>query len=271
MRALVSPGERSRSVEPATAVAGDLRAPETLGEAVRGASAVVSACELEREDRSAGLTWAAILADGQRNLAEAARAEGVRRLVLVGSLAAEPEAHSGELRMRAAGEQAARSSGVECVVLAAGMLFGPGTMLERMLGRWASGRWPVTLVPGQGSAEIQPISAGDVALAALRAVGGQIPAGRHELAGEARYALMDLIDLALAAARRSPLRLHVPSAVLSAAGPLLDRLPRGALPDSRELKLLRGRWTSSARASALVGRKPEGVAEWISAAFGRKP
>jgi NADH dehydrogenase len=271
VRALVSPGERSRSVEPAAAVAGDLRAPETLGEALRGASAVVSACDLEREDRSAGLTYAAIFADGHRNLAEAARAEGVRRLVLVSSLAAEPEAHSDELRMRAAGEQAARSSGVECVVLAAGMLFGPGTALERMLRRWAEGRWPVTLVPGQGSTEIQPISAGDVALAAVRALGGEIPPGRQELAGEERYALMELIELALAAARRSPLRLHVPSAALSAAGPLLDRLPRGALPDSRELALLRGRWTSSARASALVGRKPESVAEWIAGAFARRP
>jgi len=270
VRALVAPGESARYLPGAETISGDLRAPETLGDALRGVDVVVSAARISREDRAAGRTFSGVFAEGTRHLVAAAKAAGVGRLVHVSSLGADAKAPSAELRMRAAGDEAVAASGMEHVILRASMLFGGGTRLERMLLRWARGRMPVTLVPGQAEMTLQPVSVGDLAEAAVRAAEGRTGPGNYELAGPQRMMLMDLIEAAMDAAGRHPLRVHVPMPLLVALAPVLEALPTGALPRPAELAHLRAVWTSGrSRCEDLIGRSPEKIGAWVEGRFAR--
>jgi len=270
VRALVTPGGSARHFPGAETISGDLRAPETLGAAMDGVDVVVSAARIAREDRAAGRTYSAVYAEGTRNLVGAAKSAGVERIVHVSSLGAAGNAPSAELRMMAIADEAVAASGVEHVILRPSILFGEGTLLERMLLRWASGSMPVTLVPGQADFPLQPVSVGDVAEAAARAAEGRIAAGNYELAGPKRMILLDLIEVVMDAAGRCPLRLHVPGLLLVVLGPVLEHLPTGggALPRPAELAHLKAGWLSgSSRAEDLLGRSAEKIEDWVKACF----
>jgi uncharacterized protein YbjT (DUF2867 family) len=71
-------------------------------------------------------TFQAIHAEGARQVAEAAVAEGVTRIVQVSSIGADPEAPSAYARSKAAGEMAVREVAPAAVIVRPSIVFGPG-------------------------------------------------------------------------------------------------------------------------------------------------
>src|SRR5690606_37800609 len=137
-------------------VEGDVLRPETLPAALAGVEDVyylvhsLGGRDFEATDRRAAT-----------NLATAARAAEVRRLVYLGGPAPDAGPQSAHLRSR---EEVARillGSGVPTVVLRAAVILGSGSTSFEML-RYLTARLPVMVAPRWLRNRVQPIAIGDV-------------------------------------------------------------------------------------------------------------
>jgi uncharacterized protein YbjT (DUF2867 family) len=118
------------------------------------------------------------------NVAEAAQAAGVKRIVYLGGLVpAADEAVSPHLSSRAEVGQIFLDSGVPAVVLQAGVIIGSGSASFEML-RYLTERLPVMVTPIWVESRVQPIAVRDVLTYLIGALG--LPKGtdrRFDIAG----------------------------------------------------------------------------------------
>jgi NADH dehydrogenase len=128
-------------------------------------------------------------------LVDACRAAGVRRIVHVSALGAEPNAPSRYLRSKAAGETVLRSSGLDVTILRPSVIFGAQ---DRFLNLFAQLQGLLPVMPLAGaSARFQPVWVQDVADAIIRCLDRPATIGQtFECAGPQVYALRDLVHLA---------------------------------------------------------------------------
>jgi uncharacterized protein YbjT (DUF2867 family) len=138
-------------------VEGDVSRPATLPDALAGVDVVyylvhsLGTDDFERRDREAA-----------ENVATAARAVGVRRIVYLGGPAPTGEAPaSAHLRSREEVAGILLHSGVPTVVLRAAVIIGSGSASFEML-RYLTERLPVMVTPRWVSNRIQPIAVRDV-------------------------------------------------------------------------------------------------------------
>ena len=141
-------------------VEADVNDPQTLAALLAGADALVHLVavlhgDAERFDRlHVGLP---------RELAKAARAAGVRRVVHVSALGVAADAPSNYLRSKAAGEAVWRDSGLNVSVLRPSVIFGAQDRFTNML---VGLQRSFPLMPlAEASALFQPVWVGDVAQA----------------------------------------------------------------------------------------------------------
>ncbi|ORB31787.1 NAD(P)H-binding protein [Mycolicibacterium parafortuitum] len=138
-------------------VRGDLTDPDSLTSAFDGMDVVyylvhsmgTSRDFVEEERRSA------------RNVAEAAKRAGVRRIVYLSGLHPEGTALSRHLASRVEVGEILLESGIETVVLQAGIVIGSGSASFEMV-RHLTDRLPVMTTPKWVHNKIQPIAIGDV-------------------------------------------------------------------------------------------------------------
>jgi uncharacterized protein YbjT (DUF2867 family) len=98
---------------------------------------------------------------GAEQVAAAARAAGVRRIVYLGGPAPAPGRSSAHLRSREDVARILLGSGVATVVLRAAVIIGSGSTSFEML-RYLTERLPVTVTPRWVGNRVQPIAIGDV-------------------------------------------------------------------------------------------------------------
>jgi uncharacterized protein YbjT (DUF2867 family) len=97
---------------------------DALAEAFAGADAVAHLAGINRE--RGGATYEAVHVQGTRNVIAAAQRASVSRLVLLSFLRARPRCGSGYHESKWAAEELVRGSGLEHVVVKAGMMYGRG-------------------------------------------------------------------------------------------------------------------------------------------------
>jgi len=140
---------------------GDVVSGEGLEGAFQGADAVVNLVAIIRER---GLqTFEAVNSQGTANVVDAAHRAGVRRLVQLSAIGADPDPSYPYLLSKWRGEQAIAASPLEGVVIRSSTIFGPGDGFFTTLARAISLPAPFLVIPGDGTAIFQPISADDVA------------------------------------------------------------------------------------------------------------
>jgi len=262
-RALVGAGYRVRCGVRATS---DLRAIDGLPvelvtldlgraggvrtEALRDAEMVVHAAGITRTRREGD--YQAVNADATRGLAAAAAAAGVRRFVLISSLAARgPDAKEGPVsaygRSKAAAEACLRDLGdrMETVALRPAGVYGPRDTDFLPLIKLARAGW---LVVPSDSLLLQPVYAEDVGRAVLAAARARAGFGPFPVAEPGRYTWRDVAE-GLGRALGRPVRtLRLPAAVVLLAGRLAQqagRLP-GVVPvldERRARDLAANAWT----------------------------
>jgi uncharacterized protein YbjT (DUF2867 family) len=238
VRVLTRDPARAAHLPPVGLVVGDVRRPEDVARAVRGADAVVSAVH---GFAGRGVSPASVDRDGNACLVDAAAAVGAH-VVLVSVLGAAP-GHPMELsRMKAAAEEHLRGSGAPWTVVRAG----PFVELYRDLLRRTAGRAGRPLVFGRGHNPVTFSSVPQVAAAADRAL---TDPGCRDTVLEVPGVTMTFDELAatlegeLGAGARRPR--HVPRPVLRA---LPGRRPAAALVlDTWDM-------TAGGRDAALSGR-----------------
>jgi uncharacterized protein YbjT (DUF2867 family) len=213
-------------------VQANLRYPESVAHAVAGADAVVNLVGILAE--TGKQSFDSVQAEGARAVAEAARAAGIRTLVQMSALGADPDSESAYARTKAAGEVAARAAVPEAVIVRPSIVFGPE---DGFFNRFASlaAMLPVIPLVGGGKTRFQPVFVGDVAEVIARAVEGSIAPGTvYELGGPEVKTFEELIRIVLRETDRKAILAPLPfGAALAQAGMMefLNRATFGLLPD----------------------------------------
>ena len=174
------------------AVQANLRYPDSIARAVAGADAVVNLVGVLV--KSGRQTFDAVHVEGARAVAMACRAAGVRQLVHVSAIGADPRSQGHYGRTKAAGEAAVLEQFPDAIVLRPSLVFGPEDQLFNRFGNMARTA-PLLPLIGGGRTKFQPIYVGDLAAAVSAAVEGHGKGGLvYELGGPEVISFRKLLD-----------------------------------------------------------------------------
>lgn len=247
----------------AEVVLGDVTDRASLMEAMAGVDSVIHLAAVNKDRGEA--TMERINYRGTVNVLGAAGAVGVQRLVQVIGIGADSRRSSPLSRTQGLAAEAVLSADTPATVLEAGVIYEYGDGFTSTLVGLARIS-PLVVVPGNGRSRFEPISARDVAAAAVNALDRPETAGkRYQIAGPEVITLDEVYDLLLQQVGIKRPRLHLPTRLLRLPVQLMERfLPRPpvtrALLDLLELDIL-------ARDNAiemLLGRPPRRFAENIA-------
>lgn len=224
------------------AVQANLRYPDSVAAAVKGANAVVNLIGILQE--GGRQTFAGVQANGARTLAQACARAGISRLVHVSAIGAAADSRSAYASSKAAGEAAVLSVVPEAVLLRPSIMFGPE---DGFFNRFASlaRMLPVLPLVGGGETKFQPVFVGDVAEVIARGVDGTVPGGRvFELGGPQVKSFKELVAYICEVTGRKRLLVSLPFPLARVQARILEivnTLSLGLLPD--ELMLTRDQVT----------------------------
>lgn len=209
------------------AVQANLRYPDSVFEALRGASAVVNLVGVLHE--SGRQSFDAVHVFGARAVAEAAAEAKISSVVHLSAIGADPEAESEYARTKAAGERAILDACPSAVVMRPSIVFGPG---DGFFNRFAGLARILPALPliGGGMTRFQPVYAGDVADAVAAALAGRAREGAaYELGGPEVLTFRELMEFILREIGRKRLLVSVPFPVAELKARFLELLPRPLL------------------------------------------
>jgi len=202
-------------------VQASVRNEPSLRRALSGATAAVNLVGVLRETGRQG--FQAIHVMGAHNVAAAARAEGVGRVVQMSALGADLNSESKYARTKAEGEAAAREIYPDAVVVRPSIVFGPEDAFFNRFAAMAQIS-PVLPLIGGGHTRFQPVFVGDVGKALARIVALPEAAGQtYELGGPAVFTFRQLMELMLAEIGKRRFLASIPwplAGLMGAAGDL---------------------------------------------------
>lgn len=176
-------------------VQANVRNKASVERAVEGADAVVNLVGILFE--KGRQSFEAAQRDGAINIAEACAASGIKRLVHVSAIGADPEAQANYAETKGEAEEGVRAVVPEAVILRPSIVFGPEDEFFNRFAAMAS--HPISTVApflpaiGGGETKVQPVYAGDVAEAIANAVSREDAAGKtFELGGPRSYTFKEI-------------------------------------------------------------------------------
>lgn len=205
----------------------NLRDRASIERALDGAAASLNLVGVLRETGRQGFQSIHVM--GARNVAEAARALGARRIVQMSALGADPNGPSKYARTKAEGEAAVRAASADAVIVRPSIVFGQGDGFFNRFAAMAQVS-PVLPLIGGGQTRFQPVFVGDVGRALARTVTDDACAGQtFELAGPGVFTFRELMEMMLAETGQRRLLLPIPWPVARALGRIAD-LGAGLIP-----------------------------------------
>jgi uncharacterized protein YbjT (DUF2867 family) len=197
-------------------VQANIRAPATVARALAGAEACVNLVGVLYENGRQ--KFQSVHAMGAHNIAEVAAAAGIRRMVHVSAIGADPDSPSKYGRTKAMGEAAVRELVPTAAIVRPSIVFGPGDGFFNMFAQLAS-LSPVLPLIGGGETTFQPVFVGDVGAAVTACVLDPATEGRtFELGGPATYSFKQLLELVCKETGRAPTLLPLPFALARLIG-----------------------------------------------------
>jgi uncharacterized protein YbjT (DUF2867 family) len=212
-------------VEPRAA---DVRDPEALAVAMRGADVVVNAVQFPNspiENRRKGWTFEEIDLKGTRNQVDAAKSAGARRFVYVSGVGAAKEADRQWFRYKWEAEHYLQNSGLEWVILRPTWVYGPEDVsLNRFLG--FANLLPFIPMFGNGKQSMQPVFVDDVGRVCADAATRPEAANKlFELGGPELMTMNEVVKTALEVAGKRRALLHQPTLIGKIIGGIASALP----------------------------------------------
>ncbi|MGH2408492.1 MAG: SDR family oxidoreductase [Candidatus Limnocylindrales bacterium] len=197
----------------------------------------------------------------------AAREAGVRRIVHVSVVRADPAGATPYVRAKGELEERLKASGLEWSIVRPTLTYGPSDILVNNLA-WALRRPPLYGIPGRGRYPIQPVHVDDVARICLEAA--EAPAGHTvDAAGPDTMPYREMVAIVRRAVRSHSLVVPLPMAAVLAAARVLGVLVRDVVLTRNELlELTSGLLTSEAPPLGRIAFAP-----WVTAnadALGRR-
>lgn len=220
-------------------VQANIRNEASVRRALEGADASLNLVSVLHERGRQG--FQALNVMGARNVAEAARAEGVVRLVQMSALGADLGSPSKYARTKAEGEVAVREVYPDAVIVRPSIVFGPDDHFFNKFAEMALIS-PVLPLMGGGTTRFQPVFVGDVGKALARVVTSNEAAGQtYEFGGPAEFTFRRLMELMLAEIERRRLLLPLPWFAADILGGLGDLAAVAMAPPvtADQVKLLR--------------------------------
>jgi NADH dehydrogenase len=155
----------------------------------------------------------------------ACRSAGVKRLLHMSALGADPAAPSEYLRSKGIGEQAALAADdLEVTVFRPSVIFGPEDRFLNLFAQLA--KFFPALAVGSPNARFQPVYVGDVVRAFLAALDSSEAAGKAcNLCGPREYTLKQLVELVCAITGRRRLVIGLPDSLSYLQAWLMEVLP----------------------------------------------
>ena len=215
------------SVGQINAVQANVRYPDSLLAAARGADAVVNLVGILFP--SGRQTFTAVQDEGAAHVAEAARAAGVSTLVHVSAIGASERSRAAYARSKAEGEAEVRKAFPGAVILRPSVVFGPE---DDFFNRFAALARLLPALPliGGGKTRFQPVFVGDVAKAILAGLTGKAEAGApYELGGPQILTMKQAMERVLAYSMRKRFLVPIPFWLAKFQAAFLQLLPNPPL------------------------------------------
>lgn len=203
-----------------TPVAANIRDEASVAAAVAGADAVVNLVGILYERGKQ--TFRAVHADGAGRIARAAKQAGVKRLVQISAIGADPASGSAYARSKGEGEAQVKSAFPGATIVRPSIVFGPEDDFFNRFAGYARIAPALPLVGG-GETRFQPVFVGDVAAAVAAILERDDTAGNtYELGGPKVYSFAELMELMLTEIKRRRLLVPLPFALVELEAAMLD-------------------------------------------------
>ncbi len=170
----------------------NVRYPKSIASAMIGAEAAINLTGIQSQ--RGRQNFEAVHVFGAREIGRAATAHGLKTLIHVSGIGADPHSPSPYISSKGRGEAALCEAFAGAIVLRPSVVFGPE---DDFLNRFAvlARYMPALPLFGGGEAKMQPVYVGDVAEATARALEGGAKAGEpYELGGSETMTLREIAE-----------------------------------------------------------------------------
>jgi uncharacterized protein YbjT (DUF2867 family) len=260
VRALVREPEKAGALkaEKIDFVAGDVVEDASLDQGMQGCDAAIHLVGIITEKGKN--TFERVHHIGTRNVVEAAKRMGLKRIVHMSALGARADGAAEYQRTKWKGEEEVRRSGMPYCILRPSLIFGEGDgFVTQMMDTMRSA--PLFRpVPGNGKPKFRPVSIDDVTSCFVRALTAEAATNQTvELGGADELTLNDVLaEIARCADVRKP-AVHIPMLLMFAGATLAQSLLKNPPVTVDQLKMLReGSTCDIGPMSRIFGVKPRG-------------
>ncbi len=192
----------------------------------QGFDAVVHLVALSPVSRPRKVSYEDVHVGGTANVVREAEDSGVKRMVHMSALGADPEGETEYLRTKGEAEKKVRDSGLEYRIFRPSVIFGEGDEFLSFF-REAVMKSAVVPLPGAGRNRFQPVYVKDVARLLRIAVEGGLEKDTYEVGGPRPVTMREVVEMAGRAEGREPFILPVPMSLV-----FLGLLFMGSFPAS---------------------------------------
>jgi NADH dehydrogenase len=245
-----------------SAVQANVRYPDSLLAAAKGADAVINLVGILSP--SGKQTFTSVQDEGARHVAEAARAAGVKAFVHMSAIGADANSPSAYARTKAAGEAAVKEVLPDATIMRPSVVFGPE---DEFFNRFAALARISPALPliGGGKTRFQPVFAGDVAKAVVRALTGSAQACPvYELGGPEILSMREVMERVLTYTMRKRMLVTLPFPLAKLQGAILQLLPNPPLTLDQVRLLEKDNVVSEAAKRANCTLEGLGIAEPVA-------
>ena len=205
-------------------VRGDVTAYDSIEGAFEGQDAVVNLVALSPLfEPSGGTTHEEVHLGGTRNVVRAAEDHGVRKLVQMSALGADPDGPTEYIRTKGLAEQVVRDSGLAYTIFRPSIVFGDGGEFVSFTKKLTTPY--VTALPGGGRTPFQPIWVEDFVPMVADGIHEEHDGEAYEIGGPEVLTLADVARLAYRAEGKPVTVLALPMALAKVGMTVIDPVP----------------------------------------------
>jgi nucleoside-diphosphate-sugar epimerase len=224
--------------------------PAALARAFAGCDAVAHCAGINREID--GQTYQRVHIDGTRNVVEAARTAGVKKIALISFLRARPNCGSGYHESKFAAEEIVRASGLDYTIFKCGVIYGKG---DHMLDHLSRGfyTFPVFAFVGFADKPIRPNAVEDVTrIVKASLVDGALSKQTVAVVGPEELTLRQAVRRVAGVVGKKPLMFPMPLWFHYVLGWFVERLMRTPLVSTAQVRMLAEGLAESAGPCAML-------------------
>jgi NADH dehydrogenase len=208
----------------------------TVHRAVAGAEVVINLVGALSESRAA--SFQAVHTEGAERIARLASTTGVRRLIQVSAIGADPNSPSRYGATKGSAELAVLAAFPKATILRPSIVFGAE---DKFFNRFASLARVAPFMPViSGATKMQPVFVGDVADAVMAALSSDASMGKtYELGGPQIWTFREILAFILKQTRRDRRLVDIPMAIARLQAGILQHVPGQPLTPDQLVMLSR--------------------------------